>query len=221
MGLERFANRAAAGHRLAQKLVRLKGEGCVVLGLTRGGVVVGLEVAKALDCPLDVVVVRKIGHPGSPEYAIGAVTAAGDVALMQPDADEVSPTWLTEATQREIAEAIRHEKRYMLGRRPTPLAGKSAIVVDDGLATGYTMEAALMAVRKRGPKRVVLAVPVATREGLARIEPLVDEVVAAICPADLVAIGQAYDDFSQVGDDEVIACLDARQRSRRESPESS
>src|SRR5579871_2736443 len=156
MTLVRFRDRADAGRQLAMKLLRFLGTRSVVYGIARGGVVVAAEVAKDIGAELDVVVVRKLGHPGSPEYACGAITAGGDLAVKQ-DGDGVSEEWLESETQREVLEAMRREALYLEGREPVPCKGRTAIVIDDGIATGMTVEVALLAIRRLEPARIVVA----------------------------------------------------------------
>ncbi|HLK15469.1 MAG TPA: phosphoribosyltransferase family protein [Fimbriimonadaceae bacterium] len=208
MTLVRFRDRADAGRQLAMKLLRFLGTRSVVYGIARGGVVVAAEVAKDIGAELDVVVVRKLGHPGSPEYACGAITAGGDLAVKQ-DGDGVSEEWLESETQREVLEAMRREALYLEGREPVPCKGRTAIVIDDGIATGMTVEVALLAIRRLEPARIVVATPVTTPAAVRRFSELADEVVAVQIPEHLHAVGQAYEDFSQVKDEEVLACLNA------------
>ncbi|MHB8636414.1 MAG: phosphoribosyltransferase [Fimbriimonadaceae bacterium] len=212
MAIERFINRTDAGRRLALKLLRFTGSDCVVVGVARGGIVVGMEVATHLDVPLDVVVVRKLGYPGSPEYACAAITAAGEIAVFQADNAGVSASWLDAEAKRQMVEAVRRESEYMRFRVPLNIEGKVAIIVDDGIATGLTMMAAILAVRKLNPAKVVVAAPVGASVALRRLAELADEVVTIEEPTSFYAIAQAYVDFTQVKDSEVIACLEAGSR---------
>jgi putative phosphoribosyl transferase len=204
-----FADRADAGRQLAARLQHLRGEPVVVLGLPRGGVPVGLEVARALGAPLDVIVVRKLGVPFQPELGMGAVGEDGVrvinrevVRLARVPADE-----LAAVQAREQAQVDARAARYRRHRPREPLAGRTAVVVDDGIATGSTARAACQVARAHGADRVVLAVPVTPRGWEARIAGAADELVCVDTPRDFVAIGQFYADFSQTTDDEVIACL--------------
>jgi putative phosphoribosyl transferase len=206
-----FADRADAGRQLAARLQRLRGEPVVVLGLPRGGVPVALEVARALGAPLDVIVVRKLGVPFQRELGMGAVGEEGVlvinrevVRLSRVPADE-----LTAVQAREQAQVNARAARYRACRPREPLAGRTAVVVDDGIATGSTAKAACQVARAHGAARVVLAVPVAPRGWQARIADAADELVCVHSPTDFYAIGQFYADFSQTTDDEVIACLQA------------
>jgi len=205
-----FADRADAGRQLAARLEHLRGEPVVVLGLPRGGVPVALEVARALGAPLDVVVVRKLGVPFQPELGMGAVGEDGMrvinrevVRLARVPADE-----LAAVQAREQAQVDARAARYRVHRAREPLAGRTAVVVDDGIATGSTARAACQVARAHGAARVVLAVPVAPRGWGEQIAGAADELVCVDTPRDFYAIGQFYADFSQTTDDEVIACLD-------------
>jgi putative phosphoribosyl transferase len=204
-----FADRADAGRQLAARLEHLRGEPVVVLGLPRGGVPVALEVAQALGAPLDVIVVRKLGVPFQPELGMGAVGEEGVRVLNREviraarvPADEVAAV-----QAREQAQVEARATRYRVHRAREPLAGRVAVVVDDGIATGSTARAACQVARAHGAARVVLAVPVAPRGWQARIAGAADELVCVDTPRDFFAIGQFYADFSQTTDDEVIACL--------------
>jgi putative phosphoribosyl transferase len=207
----RFADRHDAGRQLAEKLEHLRGADVVVLGLARGGVVVAHEVAERLEAPLDVIVARKLGAPIQPELAIGAI--AHGASVLRDDLVEmlgISDEEVAEITARERQRADELERRLRHGRSPADLAGKTAIVVDDGLATGATALAAVRSVRRQGPKRIVLAVPVAAPESVDALRKEADEVVTVLAPADLRAIGLWYQDFGQVEDAEVEAMLDER-----------
>ena len=205
-----FADRADAGRQLAARLEHLRGEPVVVLGLPRGGVPVALEVARALGAPLDVIVVRKLGVPFQPELGMGAVGEEG-VRVINREVvrvARVSADDLAAVQAREQAQVDARAARYRVHRPREPLAGRTAVVVDDGIATGSTARAACQVARALGAARVVLAVPVAPRGWQARIAGAADELVCVHTPRDFYAIGQFYADFSQATDDEVIACLD-------------
>jgi len=204
-----FIDRADAGRHLAQRLRHLRGTDVVVLGLPRGGVPVAFEVAEELRAPLDVIVVRKLGVPFQPEYGFGAIGEGGARIID----DRV--VRLTRLTGPEIA-AVEARERVLLDRRirrlrgdrtPIPLAGRTAIVVDDGIATGSTAQAACMVARAHGASRVILAVPVGSVEAAASLRRAADEVICLHTPARFFAIGEWYDDFSQVSDEEVTALL--------------
>jgi len=207
-----FLDRADAGRRLAAALTHLKGPDTIVLGLPRGGVPVAREVAAALGAPLDVVVVRKLGSPCNPEYALGAIGANG-VRVLDPGAMRalgVTEPELEVIEGREREELERRTRRFRGDRTPLSLLGATAIIVDDGIATGSTAKAACLIVRALGAERIVLAVPVAPRDWTARIGDVADEFVCVATPAHFFAVGQWYGDFTQTGDDEVIEALAQR-----------
>ena len=207
----KFADRSEAGRRLADKLLHLKNRQPLVLALPRGGVAVGFEIAGALDAPLDIVLVRKIGAPWQPELALGAVTdGASHETFIDRDLVanlDVSDVYIEEETARQLEEIERRRKSYCEGRPALEVAGRTAIVVDDGIATGATMRVALQAVRRRGPARVVLAVPVAPPDTLAALGEVADEAVCLETPIGLGAIGFYYRDFHQMNDREVSELL--------------
>lgn len=204
-----FQDRVEAGRRLASELAVYRDEAPLVLGLPRGGVVLAYEVARALDAPLDVWVVRKVGAPFEPELGIGAVAEGGELVLNR-EALAVLNISEEEVERLAVPEAEEVERRVRLfrGDRPAPeIRGRTVILVDDGIATGGTMQAAIRAVRRRGPKRLVLAVPVAATDTLERLRPEVDDVVCLVSAPDLVAIGMWYRDFDQVSSEEVQELL--------------
>lgn len=204
----RFHDRGQAGRELAEALSRLEGAAAVVYGLPRGGVPVAVEVARRLHAPLDLLIVRKIGHPVQPEYAIGALTDEGEVFLNEDEAAAVDPRWLAREKEREIAEARRRREAYLQGRPPEDVRGKTAVIVDDGLATGSTMRVAIRALRRRGPARIVVGVPVAPPDTIAALESEADEVVVVHVPEGIFGgIGAWYDEFSQLSDEEILASL--------------
>jgi putative phosphoribosyl transferase len=204
-GPVRFRDRRQAGRALGERVRQLDIEDPVVLGLPRGGVPVAYEVAQALEAPLDVIVARKVGAPGNPELGIGAV-AEGDVRVFDRRALRlmlISAEELAHSADRVAEEVDRRVRLYRSERVPVPLGGRTAIVVDDGIATGGTARAALKAVRARGARRVVLAVPVGPPQTLAELAEEADEVVWLTAPATMLAIGFWYDDFAQTSDAEV------------------
>jgi putative phosphoribosyl transferase len=208
-----FRDREEAGRQLAEALVDLKGQDVVVLGIPRGGVAVAAVVAERLEAPLDVIIPRKIGAPGNPELGLGAVAEGVEVLderLIR--ALGVTQDYLDEEIAAQREEIRRRQAAYRKGRPEVPLEGKAAVVVDDGVATGGTAAAALRSVRKRGASRVILAVPVAPAEGVARLSREADEVRALAQPEPFYAVGQWYMDFPQTSDDEVIELLDAAER---------
>ncbi len=206
-----FRDRAEAGRKLAAVLAGHEREAAVILALPRGGVAVAAEIASVLSAPLDLVLVRKIGAPFQPELAMGAVVDGAEPITVRNEevisAYEISEADFDAVRSRELAEVQRRRARY-LGDRPHPdLAGRTAIVVDDGIATGASVRAALLAVRAWGPKRLVLAVPVAPSDTLARLRGLADEIVCLEQPRFFAAIGAQYDDFRQLTDQDVITAL--------------
>jgi putative phosphoribosyl transferase len=207
----RFSDRSDAGRQLADRVLQLGLADPVVLALPRGGVPVALEVARRLAAPLDLVLVRKIGAPGHEELAAGAIVDGEQPELVLNHdvvtAYRIEPPWLEHQRDRQLAEIERRRRLYLGGRARVPIAGRTAIVVDDGIATGATVRAALHAVRRAGPRELVLAVPVAEASVLARLEADADRIVCLQTPRDLLAVGQFYEDFRQVGDEEVVAML--------------
>ena len=206
-----FADRTDAGRKLAQALAGYRGQHVVVLALPRGGVPVAAQVAEALKAPLDLILVRKIGVPMQPELAMGAVVD-GAAPLIVRNEDVIQIAGIEEAEFKrvcddELAEIERRRRRYLGGRARIDVAGRVAIVVDDGIATGATTRAALRAMRARKPKKLVLAVPVAPTESLAAMKAEADEVVCLEDYESFGAIGYYYSDFRQTSDDEVIDTL--------------
>ena len=204
-----FADRADAGRQLAQRLAHLKGTDAVVLALPRGGGPVAFEVARGLQAPLNVIVVRKLGVPFQPEYGFGAIGEDGARIID----DRV--VRLARLTRQEIASVERRERdrlnrrlgRLRGDRPPVPLAGRTAVVVDDGIATGSTARAACLAARARGAARVIVAVPVGSAQAAASLRRDADEVICLHTPVPFAAIGDWYADFSQVADAEVAGLL--------------
>lgn len=205
-----FRDRADAGRQLAALLVDREHVDPLVLGLPRGGVPVAAEIARALGVPVGVFVARKVGAPGREELGVGAVAEGSDALVVSDAARHVglSAARLEEGAARERQELRRRVARYR-GDRPLPdPAGRDVVLVDDGLATGVTAEAALRALRARGPRRLTLAVPVGARDAVDRLGAVADEVVCPLVPRTFVAVGAWYDDFEQVTDDEVVAFLE-------------
>ncbi len=205
-----FANRIDAGRRLAAKLEHLRGKDLVVLGLPRGGVPVAAEVARALGAPLDVIVVRKLGVPFQPEVAMGAIGEDG-ARVISHDLIASAGITLRDVALVEQRERVELERRALRFRRDRPrlsLRGRIAVVVDDGIATGSTAQAACQVARAHGARRVVLAVPVAPQDWTLRLADAADEFVSVETPEHFRAVGQFYADFSPTTDEEVIECLD-------------
>lgn len=208
-----FENRADAGRKLAERLRGLEVKHPAVLALPRGGVPVGFEIARALRAPLDVLLVRKIGVPGDEEFALGAVAEGTppeiviDTGLLERL--DISDAELARVRVQALRELERRRAAYRGSRPALDPAGRSVIVVDDGIATGYTMLAALRALRRQGPARVILAAPVAPPDALARLSRLADETVCLVRRQDMGAVGRFYQAFPQLEDAEVIALLEA------------
>jgi len=207
--MSRFINRKDAGNQLAKKLTEYRGKDAVILALPRGGVVIGYEIARTLNLPLDIVVVRKIGHPDNSEYAICAVDEKGSLLCDEAKVGPVNRHWLNEEILRQKKEALRRIKLYRGEKKPTELNGKTVIIVDDGIATGLTIRAAVRIVRKENPSGLVIAVPIAPREVT---EELSEEGRIPVVTLDdgqdyLGAVGAYYDDFPQVSDGEVVELL--------------
>lgn len=205
----RFADRQDAGRQLAERLLPLAAESPVVLALPRGGVPVAREVALALDAPLDFLAVRKLGAPHNPEYGIGAVAEDGTRVI---DSEAIAVLGidggvLDSIVARETGELRRRVAAYRGERAPLDISGRTAIVVDDGVATGVTDAAALHAARRRGPRRLVLAVPVCAPDSARRLREDADDLVCLHAPPLFFGVGQWYRDFSQVSDEEVISTL--------------
>jgi putative phosphoribosyl transferase len=206
-----FKNRTDAGRRLAKALTRYKSLRPVVLALPRGGVLVAAEVAAALEAPLDLVLVRKVGVPNQPELAMGAVTDGAQPMVVRNseviEACGVSEQEFDAVANEELAEIERRRRRYIGDRARAEVEGKVAIIIDDGIATGATTLAAIQAVRSRKPKELVLAVPVAPLDTVKKLHSEVDAIVCLDTPEELGAIGYFYRDFHQIGDEEMIATL--------------
>jgi putative phosphoribosyl transferase len=217
-----FKDRADAGRRLAHQLSAYAGEAPVVVTLPRGGVPVGYEIARALSAPLDIIVVRKIGAPGQHELGIGALVDGDhpETVLNQEllRLIDVSREYLDSQIKLELKEIRRRETVYRKGHPAIALAGRTVLVVDDGIATGGSIRAALRGIRRRGAAKLVLAVPVAAAETLQSLRAEVDEIVCLESPESFGAIGEFYRDFSQTSDEEVIALLD-RARAPVSEPE--
>lgn len=202
-------NRSKAGQLLAEKLVDFIDNDTVVLALPRGGVVLGSEISKRFNIPLDIVAVRKIGHPDNPEYAIGAVDSKGYTVLNENETGAVDPLWLRKKIEDERDEAIRRLVKYTEGRKQLTLLGKTIILVDDGIATGFTMRIALKTVKAQHPKKIIIAIPILPQETLNLLKHEgAHEVITLETPLYFLgSVGAYYEDFEQVSDKEVIRLL--------------
>lgn len=205
-----FENRRDAGRRLALMLLEWRGrDDVIVLGIPRGGVVVAAEVARRLNAPLDVFIAHKIGAPGNPELAIGAVAGDGSMVLDEDDVADygIPPDYIERERQAQLREIDRRARKYRPGRPARPVEGRVVIVCDDGIATGATARAALRALRQQRPARLILAVPVAPRATVERIGRECDAVTVVDLSEPFFAVGRFYSQFEQTSDEEVIAAL--------------
>jgi putative phosphoribosyl transferase len=206
-----FLNRREAGRQLAPLLKEYAGRvDLLVLGIPRGGVLVAFEIAAALQAPLDLFILRKLGVPGQEELAFGAIASAG-IRYIDPDIAEgagITPDEITRVSAREMRELERREKVYRANRPPLEFSGQTVILVDDGIATGSSMEAAVRALRQGSPSKLVIAVPVAPLSTCRRLRKEVHDLVCLYSPESFYAIGQFYSDFSQVTDEEVTQLLE-------------
>lgn len=204
-----FKDRAQAGKKLAEFFKNIDGKNAVVYALPRGGVIVGAEIAKKIHAPLDLIITRKIGHPLSPEYAIGAVAENGHAILNKEEVLNLKKQYIASETEKEKTEAKRRREVYMQGQKPVSCEGKTAILVDDGIATGLTMKTALKELKMHNtPKKIIIAVPVAPYDITEELIREETEVLSIIKTKNFLgAIGSYYEDFSAVSDDMVTAIL--------------
>ncbi len=202
-----FEDRKDAGEKLSEKLQNYKKDNAVVLALPRGGVPVGKVVADRLGLPMGLIVVRKIGHQYNPEYAVAAVSEDGILVKNEREASGLDPVWFESAKRKELREAKRRRRKYWGDRNFIDLKGKKAIIVDDGLATGLTMEAAIAQARSRGAEKVVVAVPVAPVDIGFKMKNLADEFIVVSKEQFFTAVGAFYKKFDQISDEEVIRAL--------------
>jgi putative phosphoribosyl transferase len=204
----RFNDREEAGRRLAEALSTYRGKDIVVFALPRGGVVLGYEIAKGLGAPLDLVITRKIGYPGNEECAVCAVAEDGDMICDSSGLSLIDQDWLQSQAEKEREEAMRRRRVYLGGRAPLPVEGKTAIIVDDGVATGLTIVLAIKELKHRNPKKIVVAVPVASEQAAEIIRQEADELVALDIPAYFAAVGAHYNYFPQLTDEEVVQLME-------------
>ena len=204
-----FLDRVEAGQKLAKQLLRHKETRPIVLAIPRGGVVVASEVAAALNCPLDLVIPRKIGAPNNPELAVGAVATESTVIINKTlvESLNISRDYLRQEIEKQLGEIKRRRRKYLGDRSLPHLRDKTVILVDDGLATGYTSLAAVKAVKEENPEKIVLAVPVAPVDALRRLQEEVDELIFLEKPEFFFAVGQFYYDFAQTTDEQVVEIM--------------
>jgi len=209
-----FENRRDAGKQLAKELSEFKGQNdAIVLGLPRGGIPVAYEVAKALELPLDVFIVRKLGVPGQPELAMGAI-ASGDIKVMNESVVRnagISDQQIEEVAHKEKEELKKREKAYRGARPDIDLQGKTVLIVDDGLATGASMRAAISALREHNPKKIIAAIPTAPRDTCQEFESEVDQIICLRTPSPFWGVGGSYQNFSQTTNEEVRTFLNKAQ----------
>jgi predicted phosphoribosyltransferase len=213
-----FKDRIDAGRQLAKLLANYKGQEGVVYGLPRGGVVLAAEIAKALGFSLDLILAHKIGHPFQPEYAIAAVSESGHLVASSHEVSGIEEEWFKKEKERQMQEIRRKRVLYLKGRQEPPVKNKIAIIVDDGIATGLTLQAGILELKERHPKKLIAAVPVSPKHTAELIRSMVDEFVALDTPEDyefLGAVGAYYRDFSQVEDQEVIDLLTTSRTKKR------
>ena len=205
-----FKDRKDAGEKLAHILKKYKDKNVVIYALPRGGVVTAKEISRYLHAPLDLIITRKIGHPESPEYAIAATAENGYILGEEGEIESLGREWLEKEMEKEKLEAKRRREKYLQGRETIDVKGKIAILVDDGIATGLTMRVAIMELKHRNPKKIVVAIPVIPTRTAEILSKEADEVVALDIPPEnefLGAVGAYYNEFSQISDDEVIEIL--------------
>lgn len=201
----RFKNRLEAGVQLAILLQKYADDNLVVYALPRGGVPLGVEIAKKLHAPFDLVITKKIGHPGNPEYALCAIAEEGEPICNKDDIGYIDKHWLQEEIDRVRVEIKRRREKYFGEITHPDIEGKTAIIVDDGIATGYTMLAAINEIKRRKPGKIVVAIPITPEDTARELRKITDDLVSVeIDPFYLGAVGAYYDDFSQVEDEEVI-----------------
>jgi putative phosphoribosyl transferase len=207
----RFKNRTEAGKLLAQALAKYKGQPAVVFALPRGGVVPSVEIARDLGAPLDLLLAHKVGHPYQPEYAIAAVSEDGHIIANAQEMQRIDKRWFESEVEHQMQEIKRKREKYLKGKKESSLQDKIAILVDDGIATGLTMQAGVLELKEKHPRKIIVAVPVSPKSTAQLLQNQVDEFVGIQVPNNeefLGAIGAYYDDFSQVEDEEVIAILE-------------
>ncbi len=208
-----FSDRKDAGRRLAEMLGKFKDKDALVYALPRGGVVLGYLIAKAIGAPLDIIITRKIGHPQNPEYAVCAVTEDGALICNKNEKQALDSEWLNSRVEEEMIEAKRRRDVYLKSRTSLIPKGKTVVIIDDGVATGLTLRAAIRGIKQKNPKKIVVAVPVSPKDTARIIAREVDEFISLNIPQIyLGSVGAYYDNFDQVSDQEVIELLGACKR---------
>lgn len=202
----KFKNRHDAAMQLVEKLKKYKGSDGIILAIPRGGVPIGYTVSKELGLPLEITLSKKIGHPNNPEYAIGSVSLQG--IIIDEHVPGVSKKYIDEESKRLLKSLQNKFKLFMGNHKLTDLKGKNVIIIDDGIATGNTIKATILAIRKSNPKKIIVAVPVSPKGTAMKMDDLVDEFICLQTPSEFYGVGQFYDDFSQVSDEEVIDLLE-------------
>lgn len=201
----KFKNRRDAAMQLVEKLKQYKGSNGIVLAIPRGGVPIGYIISKELELPLEITLSKKIGHPSNPEFAVGSVSLQG--VVIDEHVAGVSKKYIDEESKKLLQNLQDKFKLFMGNNKPSDLKNKIVIIVDDGIATGNTIKASVLAIRKSNPKKIVIAVPVSPKETAMKLGDLVDELICIQTPSEFYGVGQFYDDFSQVDDEEVIKLL--------------
>jgi putative phosphoribosyl transferase len=199
-----FYNRKEAGRLLAAKLRKYRNQPGIILAVPRGGVPVAYEVARELNMPLDIILVKKLGHPLNPEYAIGAVGLQDRYVVPHEDVTEF---YIERETQKIRSRLMEMQKKFMGDKPLTDYRGKTLVIIDDGIATGNTLLATIKILKNAGPEKIVVAVPVASRSAVEKLSPVVDELITVLVPESFYGVGGFYEDFSQVQDEEVIDCI--------------
>ncbi len=203
-----FKDRVQAGQKMAEVLKKYQGQDAIIYALPRGGVVIGAEIAKKLNLCLDAVIIRKIGHPNQPEYAIAATSENAHMVINEEEVAKVDKAWFYQEAGRQREEARRRRKLYLAGKTSRLCLGKIAILVDDGIATGLTIEAAILETKHQNPKKIVVAAPIIPQDIAQNLRLKVDEVIALDEPTDFLgSVGAYYKNFPQVTDEEVIGLM--------------
>ena len=200
-----FKNREEAAIKLAENLKDTKGQDIVLYAMPRGGVPLGKVISSKINAPLSIIITRKIGHPNNPEYAIGAVSLSGDPILNKNETENIDKDWLKEEIEKEVDEARRRKEKYLGDEDIIDPNGKVAVIVDDGIATGMSIELAVKELKKKNPKKIVIAVPVVPSYEAEKLRKIVDDIIAIKIDHNyLGAVGAYYEDFSQTSDAEVV-----------------